>query len=118
MNDRRGKPVHVVKEDVVSLNGNRVPCDDIQRSINTDLNLRAKFVANPANAHIIDGLHPRCGCQGASNLIDEFRINCVHEPVIDVARGVLQDEKDGEGNEQTDDRVGQLPTGRNPQSSN
>jgi hypothetical protein len=49
----------------------------------------------------------RGGPDDLLGLVDKVGVDRVHQPSIDLKAGVPQDEQDGDGDEQSDDRVGE-----------
>ena len=82
-------------------------------AIDRDVELRTQFVANPADANVLDRLDP--GNPGGLLLrsANQGGINRIHEAPIDVASRVPEDEQDGDGDGEADDRIGQLPAHEN-----
>jgi hypothetical protein len=49
---------------------------------------------------------PGNGTDGMLGLIHQHRLHGVHEPPVDLTRGVAQHQEDGDGDDQPDHRVG------------
>jgi hypothetical protein len=60
---------------------------------------------------------PGGGQQGGLGLVDQLRVDGVHEPPVDVADRGAQHAQNGHGDHQSDDRVGEREAGRDAASA-
>src|ERR1022692_1507818 len=94
-------------------------CDGVSRaqreiSVGGHLGLGVKLVADPPDSYRVNSLDPDGFSQDGADLANQGGIDAVHEPAVDVPGRVLDYEDYGEGDGQTEDRVGGLPSQRNP----
>ena len=70
-----------------------------------------RLVAVPAQPDLSHIDHPGGRPDHRLGLVDQVRVDGVHQPPVDLAGGIAQDEQDGHGDEQADDRVGDRVSG-------
>jgi len=99
----------VMEESVMGLLTYRVSLGDGEICVGDYLGLGSQFVPDPADPDRLDLFNAGHGCQDPFYVVDELRINRVHQSPVDVAGCVLQDEQDDHRDRQADHRIRQLP---------
>jgi hypothetical protein len=106
-----GEAADVVEEAVVGFFGDGVGVGKAEVAVRDDFGFGSQLVPDPADADAVDGLDAVDRGQDPVHVVDQLGFNAVHEPPVDVAGGILEDEKNGDGDEQSDDGVGEPPAG-------
>src|SRR5215212_10115294 len=97
VHDGGGESGDGVDEAVFGVVGDGVCLDDGGGVRHGDGAFGAELMADPAEPDIADTPHVGGVPQGGLDLVDEGRVDGVHEPAVDLARRVFQDEEDGGG---------------------
>lgn len=84
----------------------RVGLDDVQGAFGGDLGLGAHPVPDPAKPDAVDSLDSGHARHGGGGIVDQVRVNRVHQPSVDVPGDAAQHRQDRDGDQQSDDGVG------------
>jgi hypothetical protein len=94
-----------VDRDLVGLNGTGTGIDD-------DLAFGPQMMPDPAQADLANTQHPRRRAQCLLHLIDQGRIDRIHQPPVDLASRLPQHRQDRHRDQQPNHRVGPVPANR------
>lgn len=109
---RRRQPGDRVDQGVLGGHRELVGLYDGQVRADHDVGLGAQGVPDPPHAQLPEVQHPLHPAQRVLGGVDEGGVDGVHQPSADLAGGVPQDQHDGEGDQQSDGRVGGPPAQR------
>src|SRR4051812_47165652 len=102
----RAQVRHLVKQVVAQRFYQLMAAGCRQVAIDVQVELGLQFVAQPAHADAIDGVHVGVFFDELRRLVLQLRqyvrVDGVHQPAPDHDRAVFDDEQDGEGNQPTD----------------
>ncbi len=96
-----------VDRDLVGLDRAGIGVDD-------DLAFGAQLVPDPPQPDLAHAEHARRRAQGLFHLIDQGRVDRVHQPPVDLAGRLPQHGQDRHRDQQAHDRVGPVPADRHP----
>src|SRR5215203_6363440 len=97
----------LVQHPVLRLVGDVVSGDQVERLVHDDAGVRADPVADPPQPDVLDVQHTGGGADGVLCGRGERRVDRVHQASVDVTSSTAQHDQDGDGDQQTYDRVGQ-----------
>jgi hypothetical protein len=112
VDERGGQPRDGVQEIMLGVHRDLVSRRGGEAGRDHDLALGPQLVADPAQPDLAGAEHSVGRPQGALGLVDEGWIDGVHQPPVDLAGRLAQHRRDGDGDEQADDRVGPVPADR------
>src|SRR4051794_34127066 len=104
------QPGDAVGELVPGVGGDLVGVEQAEPGVDHDSRLGVQAVTDPAQPQTGDVAHAGDVAQGPLGPVDQFGLDPVHEPVVDLAGGVLGHEHDGDGDGEPDDRIGPAPS--------
>ena len=98
---------HLVEQRVTHALGDIVPFGHGQLAVHDQVGAGDEAVPHPAHTHGLD-LDDALDAGGRTlDVVDQLRIDRVHQAPEDGASSVAQDPQDGDGDDQADERVGQ-----------
>jgi hypothetical protein len=103
---------HCVEQGVLGGDGGLVGLDGGGTGADGDLALGAQLVADPAQPHLPGAEHAGSGPQHLLGLVDHGRVDGVHQPPVDLPRGLAQHGEDRHRDHQAHRRVGPVPAQR------
>ncbi len=94
------EPGHVVQKPVVGLVSDVVGLDNARPAVDDDAGFRRDTVAYPAKPQVLDVLHTNHRAKGRLSRVDQFGLDGVHQPSVDIGRCAAQNEQEGHGDQQ------------------
>lgn len=98
----------VMQQSVVCLVGNVVGGDDSQACVDGDASIGDDLVTDPAQTDPFEARDPRGVEERLLGGRGDRGVDCVHETSVDVASRASKHDEDGQGDQDADDRVGQV----------
>src|SRR5215210_7816750 len=86
--------------------GDFVGAGDVQVRVDQHAGLRPQPVSDPAQAQVLDAPDTGGGVEDVAGGGAQLGVHGVHQAPVHLASGVAQDDQDGDGDEESDDRVG------------
>ena len=109
VHQRGGQPRQRVQQVVLGVDRDLMGLDRAGTGIDDHLAFGAQMVPDPAQPDLADIEHSRRRTQRLLHLIDQGRINGVHQPPVDLAGRLPEHGQDRHRDQQADDRVGPVP---------
>ena len=102
-----GEPAYLGEEVPFGVVGEVVGGGEAEVGVDDDVGFGAQGVTDPADAQFPDVPDAGGGAQGAFGLVDQGRVDGVHQPGEDLAGRAAEHTEDCDGDDQPDDRVGE-----------
>jgi len=112
VHERRAQARQRMQQAVLGVDSDPVGLDRAGTGVDDDLAFSAQPVPDPPQPDLAHAEHPRRAAQGLFHLVNQGRVDGIHQPAVDLPDGLAQHREDGHRDHQADHRVGPGPAHR------
>ncbi len=107
VNRRSAQMRHVMEESVVCLSRDSVGIGEIELRIGHDVTLGSELMSDPSQTNALHRFDPPHATKQGLDLIDQSRVDGIHQAAVDIARRIPGDSKNDDRNCQPRNWIGQ-----------